>query len=334
MNITKRLYIHLLLLGLFLIPVNHIYAQACCSGGVPLGGSFGLGTADNKSWQVLFTYDFNAINSLVDVSQNLNDDTRSRTTQTSLLEINYGFNDRLTFTTLIPYIRQERNIKSYGGTNDISIAQGFGDILFMLKYRILKPTINQNWEFVVGGGIKLPSGKTTHKSNQGFVLAADMQPGSGSLDGIYWMYLNKSHFLNPKLSLVSVSTYRLNGKNKNYNVNQEYKFGNELQINLGLNYNVFLKWPVDIFTFLRYRTQKADLIDGNQFPGSGGKWMYLIPGLNFNFSPKVSLRLSGDIPIYRKLEGTQLTTTYKLTAALLVKFSAQNHKQSFKKTKK
>jgi hypothetical protein len=86
---------------------------------------------------------------------------------------------------------------------------------------------------------------------------------------------------------------------------------------MGLNYNFFLKWPVDVFTFARYRFQDEDLIDGGVFPSSGGQWVYVIPGLNISFSPLWSMRLSGDIPVYRKLEGTQLTTSGKFTAAIL-----------------
>jgi hypothetical protein len=175
--------IKLFILLIFISP-NEIYAQACCSGGVPLGGSFGLGTANKNSLQFLFTYDFNAINSLINVSDKLDDDTRKRTTHTSILEVNYGLNDRFTITGLFPFIRQERNILTYDNSNEVTVAQGFGDVILMLKYRLLNQQNNKNWELVLGGGVKLPSGKTTHVNNNGLVLPADMQPGSGSLDGI------------------------------------------------------------------------------------------------------------------------------------------------------
>jgi hypothetical protein len=149
-------------------------AQTCCSGGVPLGGSLGLGTAESQSLQVLVTYDYNAINDLVSFSERLDDDTRSRTTQSSIIEINYG-----------------------------------------------------------------------------------------------------------------------------------------------LYYSTFVKRPVDFSTFIRYRKQTEDLIDGGVFPSSGGQWVYAIPGVNISFSPSWLFRLSGDVPLYRKLDGTQLTTSYKITAALL-----------------
>jgi hypothetical protein len=292
-------------------------AQTCCSGGVPLGGSLGLGTAKSQSLQVLVTYDYNAINDLVSFSEQLNDDTRSRTTQSSIIEINYGLNNRWSFTGVVPFVRQTRSIQAFSG-EDFTAVQGLGDMVFLAKYRLINPENQSGIDWVAGVGPKIPTAKTDHVNNQGLVMAADIQPGSGSLDGIFWSYFLKSRFLkNPNLGLVAVTTFRYSGKNKNYNETQTYRFGNEFQFNLGLNYSTFVKRPVDFSTFIRYRKQTEDLIDGGVFPSSGGQWIYAIPGVNISFSPSWSFRLSGDVPLYRKLDGTQLTTSYKITAALL-----------------
>lgn len=292
-------------------------SQTCCSGGVPLGGSLGLGAADGKSLQVLVTYDYNAINDLVSFSDQLEDDTRSRTTQSSIIEINYGINQRWSLTGVIPFIRQTRTIQAFSG-EDFTAAQGIGDVVFLAKFRPLNPEYLSNFDLVVAVGPKLPTARTDHESNQGLTLAADMQPGSGSLDGIFWSFFQKGRLLNnPKLGLVGLTTFRYSGVNNNYNGSQSYRFGNEFQLSLGLNYSLFLTRPVDVFAFVRYRSQTEDRIDGGSLPSSGGKWVTAIPGVNIFLASNWSLRLSGDIPLYRKLEGTQLTTSYKLTAALL-----------------
>lgn len=295
-----------------------IQAQTCCSGGVPLGGSLGLGVAKSKSLQVLLTYDYNAMNDLVSFSTKLDDDTRSRTTQSSIAEINYGFNQRFSVAGVVPFIRQTRTILGFEGKENITVAQGLGDVVFLLKYRLIGSLNNSNIEWVVGAGPKIPTGKMNFTNNLGFVLPADMQPGSGSLDGIFWSYFLKSRFLNnPNFGLAAATAFRYSGENKNYNTTQTYQFGNEFQFDLGLNYAFFAKVPVDVFTFLKYRLQATDLIDGGVYPSSGGQWVYAIAGLKINFSPGFSFRLSGDIPVYRKLDGTQLTTSYKLTVAVL-----------------
>jgi Putative MetA-pathway of phenol degradation len=292
-------------------------AQTCCSGGVPLGGSLGLGAAESKSLQVLLTYDYNAINYLVSFSELLDDDTRSRTTQSSIVEINYGLNNRFSIAAVVPFIKQTRTIQAYAG-EDFTATQGLGDIVFLVKYRLINPENISEIDWIIGAGPKIPTAKTDFTNNQGLTLPADMQPGSGSLDGIFWSSFLKSRFLkNPNLGLAAVTSFRYSGANNHYNETQTYKFGNEFQFSLGLNYNFFAKWPVYIYSFLRYRMQAEDIINGGVFPSSGGEWVYAIPGMNIDFSPNWSFRLSGDIPIYRKLEGTQLTTSYKTTAAVL-----------------
>lgn len=308
---------YFVLIVLVIVTPSLVKAQTCCSGGVPLGGSLGLGAADNHSLQLLLTYDNNSINDLVSFSEKLDDDTRSRSTQSSIIELSYGLHKRLSLTGVFPYIRQTRRIQGYLGQEDFTAVQGLGDVVLLAKYRLLNPNNSKNMDWIIGAGPKIPTAKTNFRNNQGLVLPADMQPGSGSLDGIFWSYFLKSRLMNnPNLGLLAISTFRYSGKNKKYNTTQTYQFGNEFQANLGLNYNFFAKRPIDIFTFLRYRKQGEDIIDGGVFPSSGGQWVYLIPGININFTPGFTFRLSGDIPLYRKLEGTQLTTSYKFTAAL------------------
>lgn len=312
---TNRLIVLALLM--LAAPV-FLKAQTCCSGGVPLGGSLGLGAAESKSLQLLVTYDYNTINDLVSFSELLDDDTRNRTTQSSIVEINYGLNKRFSFTGVVPFIRQTRTIQGFEGNENFTAVQGVGDAVFLVKYRLINSEKTSNIEWAIGIGPKIPTAKNNFTNNQGLVLPADMQPGSGSLDGIFWSYFQKNHlFKNPNLGLAAVTIFRFSGKNKNYNTTQTYQFGNEFQFNLGLNYSFFAKRPVDIFTFFRYRRQTEDLIDGGVFPSSGGRWIYAIPGININFAPGFSFQLSGDIPVYRKLDGTQLTTSSKITAAVL-----------------
>jgi len=177
---------------------------------------------------------------------------------------------------------------------------------------------------VVGAGPKFPTGRTTFANNLGLALPADMQPGSGSWDGLFWSFFQKRNFYHPNLSIMGVTTFRYSGENKNYNQTQIYRFGNEFQFNLGGNYSAYLQWPLDIFAWFRYRNQAEDFIDGSAFPGSGGQWVYFTPGVNIHFLNNLSFRLSGDIPLYRQLNGTQLTTSYRITLSLSYNLPFQN----------
>lgn len=306
----------------FAIIPNQALSQACCSGGVPLGGSLGLGTAENKSVQFLMTYDRNILKDLMNFDQVLDDDTRTRLTNSWLMEVNYGLSDRFAVTSVIPYIEQVRIINGFEGKKETTRTNGLGDLVILLKYRMFNPEKVESMDWVLGAGPKLPTGRTDYSNSTGLVLPADMQPGSGSLDAFFWSYYQKNNLFIRPLSLVNVITFRKSGKNISYNSVQTYEFGDEFQVNLGLNYNVFLvRWPVDIFFFLRYRSQTEDFIDGNTFPSTGGKWVYGIPGINWAFHPNLAFRASSDIPIYRKLDGTQLTTSSKFTFSLFFNLS-------------
>lgn len=323
-NISSKaiLYAALLFSLCFNLTPNYSFSQACCSGGVPLSGvlGIGLGSTDYKSLQLMLTYDYNNLSTLMDGGQILEDQIRQRTTNSTILEINYGLSKRISLTALLPYIKQSRSINSFGGSTSVTSTKGIGDGLILMKYRLLDPLKVPGVDLVIGGGIKFPTGKTNSVNEDGFILVADMQAGSGSLDGIFWFYYQQTNFMIPNLSLISVTTYKVSGTNNSYNSSQNYKFGNEFQTNLGFSYSLFARVPISLFSFFRYRTQKIDLIDGNTYSGSGGKWAYLIPGVNIDISPAFSLRVSVDLPLYRKLNGTQLTTTYKITSSLLYRF--------------
>lgn len=322
-----------LLLGLvavfFAVIPNWAWSQACCSGGVPLGGSLGLGSADFKSMQFLVTYDANILKDLVAFDQELDDDTRARQTNSLLMEVNYGISERFSVAAVVPYITQIRTINGFEGVQEVTRTQGLGDLVFLLKYRVTPSTNDFNHTWVVGAGPKLPTGRTDFTNNNGLILPADMQPGSGSLDGFFWSYYQKNALFLPTLSLVNVVTFRKSGQNDSYNGSQTYEFGDEFQFNLGLNYNVFaVRWPVDFFVFGRYRSQTEDFIDGNVFPSTGGKWIYLIPGVNVGFHPDFALRMTTDIPISRKLDGTQLTTSSKFTFSLFFNLALNKRSSS------
>jgi hypothetical protein len=123
--------------------------------------------------------------------------------------------------------------------------------------------------------------------------------------------VKKDALLVPNLSWLLISTFKLNGENQRLNNSQTYHFGNSLQVTSGLNYNLFVGWPIDVFVFGRYRYQPPDLINDVSLPGSGGEWVSLLQGVNFNISPNFSARASFQLPVYRALKGVQLTTSYR-----------------------
>ena len=278
--------------------------------------NLGLPVSPHRSVEVLLSYDVNVLQSLITGSQQLDDQTRSRFTYSGLVEVNYGLTDHLTVTGLFSHIIQRRRIRGFGGNIEDLSTQGLGDMAFLVKYNFLNTGAASTLS--LGLGPKLPTGNSAF-TNGGILLPADLQPGTGALDLILWSYFSSAVF--EKKGTFSLSTtYRHTGSNDRFGTGQAdlgYKFGNEVLANASLGRSFMLaKQLVDVVLTAQYRYVGPDRFGGNIQPSTGGHWANLLPTLNWKLSPRLAVRLSSTIPVYRFLEGAQLTTSYKVNAGI------------------
>jgi hypothetical protein len=297
---------------------QEIKAQTCCSGGTPLTGNLGIQSIEPNSWYFQLSYDYNFLDKLYNGSQLLNDKSRERTTQSTLLQAIYPISERFSVNGLFSFVNQKRTIFSPLGTINKTTASGIGDVVLMIQYRVYS---NLKRSGVLAIGPKLPLGKFDAVDPEfGLALATDLQPGTGSLDGIMGGSFSEYHFLKQNLTLTAVASYRLTTNAKRFEGDNAYKFGNEFMLSLGLTNRFQLKKiSFDPFVFFRYRNSAPDQISGFDLPGTGGNWAYIIPGFNFEPNNKWSFNISGEIPFFQNLKGTQLTTSYRLTAGIAFK---------------
>ncbi len=315
----------LLLLAICGLLPHFILAQACCSGGVPISSNLGLATQEQGTLQLQFTYDWNHLQALFSGNEQLNDDTRIRNTHSFLLETSYDISPAFSISTLFSVVRQERIISTFGDP-DITINTGLGDAIFLFRYNLLASRPNSKHQAVIGAGPKVPLGRANHRDERGIILPADLQPGTGAWDAMLWGFYQYSGILRPSTNLFALGTFRYSGTNRTYNNVQSYRFGNEYQLQLGISDRILLgKLMLDPSVLLRYRTVGTDQIDGNLFANTGGHWLDIVPGLQFNIGQKAYWRISGNIPVFRALEGTQLTTSYKITTSLYYRFGGKKN---------
>ncbi|MFA3782014.1 hypothetical protein ABRY23_02990 [Melioribacteraceae bacterium 4301-Me] len=291
-----------------------LYSQACCSAGTPLLGSLEMSLNTENLLRIGLTYDYNLLQSVYNGTNRLNDNTRERLTRSLLLEISYGFSKKISVSLLSSFINQNRTINfSQQSTQQISV-NGIGDWLLLLKYNIKNSDIIDQSDIAIGFGLKLPTGKS-NILDKGILLPADMQPGSGSFDYLIWGYYSKGFIPYLPLNVIANVSYKINTTHKRFaNSKLGYKFGNETIITAGIGYrtDTFL----DFSLFFRLRNTNNDVFDDEKIPNTGGTWFYLIPGLNFKISENLTSRVTSQLPIYRNLIGTQLTTTYTVTISL------------------
>jgi len=310
----QNVYIRRLFIFFFasILLVNSLFGQACCTGGVPISSNLGLGAGSAGTFQFQFTFDNNTLKDLLAFDQRLDDDRRTRNTRSLLLETSYDIIEGLSVSSLFSLVRQERIIQTLSNSEDVTINNGLGDGIILVRYNFLAGDKHPNYDLLLGLGPKFPFGKADFTDENGIVLPADLQPGSGAWDAIFWTNFTRRSFLKESLSFNLSATYRATGTNSNYNGSFDYKFGNEFQVQMGVQDQMLIgRLAVDPMLGFQYRTVGKDKIEGSIFENTGGHWVYLRPGLNVNMGQYSALRFTGSLPIYRYLDGTQLSTSYR-----------------------
>jgi hypothetical protein len=310
---------------LFLItPVIQVIGQTCCSGGVPLSSNLGMPPGEKGTWQFNLSYDQNVLKTLKDGSDVLDDDSRERITRSVLIEAGYGITNRLALDIFFSFVNQQRRINQFNNTDFVSTS-GIGDMVVLFKYRLTKPEDTRQ-NLLIGIGPKIPTGRSDFTRNDGIILNADLQPGSGAWDALVYGFYNRSFGFRPSMGYSVSVVYSYKGVNQDYFNGQSYQFGNEIlgQASIVEKFN-FGKQIIDLGITLRYRYQGVDVFNETVLPNTGGHFLFLTPGVTYYFSPELSLNLSGDIPLYNYVEGTQLAPTYRFNVGM---FLAINRNQS------
>ncbi|MGI9550060.1 MAG: hypothetical protein ACR2MT_02580, partial [Aurantibacter sp.] len=241
-------------------------AQTCCSGGVPLSNNLGLPNEGRGVLILGINYDYNNLNTLNAGSDKLNDDSRQRITNSILMNLGYAFTDRFSVETLFTWVNQTRTISQFGNES-LTETTGIGDAVLLVKYAFPN-VLGANSQMNLGLGTKAPLGKSDIATDQGILLTADLQPGSGAWDGLGWISLSKGVGFRPSATVSGSFTYRLTGENRSYlNDTSIYEFGNEIQANLGYTDQFLLfNMIVNPGLIFKYRKAGIDKIDNSDIP--------------------------------------------------------------------
>ena len=314
-SVVKCLSLFIVILSLS----NFGQAQTCCSGGVPLSGNIGLPAGEIGSWQIAMTYDLNTLKTLNSGSEKLDDRLRERRTHSVLLETGYTFSSKWSADLFLSYIRQERHIFTFADTQS-TITNGLGDAVVLIKYRITNPERAATW--VIAAGPKIPLGNTDKTNNNGISLTADLQPGSGSWDGIIWSSFDYPLSFRKSLRFSATSTWKISGKNNDYLGSIVYQFGNEYQLALGLADRIVIgSTIIDPSIRVQYRKVGRDINDNQEIEATGGEWIFIMPGVSVPLSQFLAFNFTTSLPIYSFVNNTQLTPTNRYTVGLFFKIN-------------
>jgi len=244
---------------------------------------------------------------------------------------NYAPSDRLVLSAVVPFVsRFHEHIEDEHAASTASVRglrhesvetwhfQDLGDVAVGARYRL-------GTKFWATGGVELPTGARRPANDEGEVAEPTLAPGSGSTDFfgglVYQTQLEVPSLSRGLLGNASVmpffvgATYRRNGRGT-----EDYRQGDELLVNAGLNYPLFARLQVLAQVNADFR-DRDDVGNTDEDPGHTGRTsVYLSPGVRVGLPGGIAAYWLVQIPVYQRVNGIQLTAGYNLVGGIQARF--------------
>ncbi len=232
----------------------------------------------------------------------------------------YTFNDFLTFNMILPFIHREHlHIHSDDGEPERWNFSAIGDLTMLSNFSLYNDDDSRSF-LNFNAGIKLPTGVTDIKNDEGEEAEVTLQPGSGSVDYLigatYFRNLASVPVLSgtkySELPLVLNVSYKINSKGTD-----DYKFGNALSIHLSTAYRFIERLSLLLQVNARFQN-KADVgTTGEPKENTGNQLLFLSPGLKIHILDNLSLSSFIQIPLFQHYNGIQQAATFNLQFSVL-----------------
>jgi hypothetical protein len=232
--------------------------------------------------------------------------------------LDYTFNQDWGVNVLAPIVdRRHDHIHNHGG-GQVPESWDFtelGDVRVMARRR-LSTTENRDAPAIATSGInvglKLPTGKTDVRNGEGELAERSLQPGSGTTDAMLGAYYS-THLPMRNLSWFVQALAQLP-----LNSHEEYRPGNRLTLDLGGRYEMGdklgLLLQLNALYKARDRGEQAEPAD------TGGKFVFLSPGISYAFTQRVQAYGFVQLPVYQNVNGVQLVARNAVAVGLNMRF--------------
>ncbi|GAB3764006.1 hypothetical protein GCM10028796_18280 [Ramlibacter monticola] len=150
-------------------------------------------------------------------------------------------------------------------------------------------------------GLKLPTGKTDVANDDGDIAERSLQPGSGTTDLILGAYYHQ------QIAATGAAWFAQARLQQPLNSHDNFKPGAQLGLDLGYAHPVTQRFSalVQLNTVFKKRDSGAEA----EPEDSGGRFVYLSPGLSYKLGERFLAYAYYQLPLYQYVNGVQLTTS-------------------------
>lgn len=222
-----------------------------------------------------------------------------------------GIAENIDARVIIPFIDKELERQSYNMdfSEDNS---GIGDIKVVTKYQFLSQKKKDPFNLALGIGLQVPTGDTDETDSSGSTPGY-LQTGSGSWDPILELGAHKvirSHWFS------TYFMYKMSTEGELGDI--DYEKPDVFKYNFAYAYGLSNLFDLEIE--LNGEAKNKAEKDGVEQENSGGHMVFLTPGVHIKFYKQMHFDVGVAFPVYRDVNGTQVTENYRFVSKLACKF--------------
>jgi hypothetical protein len=164
----------------------------------------------------------------------------------------------------------------------------------------------------VSFGVKLPTGQTNVRNSAGELAEPSLQPGSGTTDFVAGASYSVA------LPMRELSWFVQALTQLPMNARDEYRPGHRLNLDVGGRYDVGER--VGVLLQLNALFKARDRGAQAEPADSGGKFLFLSPGMSYALSRQFQAYAFLQLPLYQDVNGVQLVARRALAVGLTTRF--------------
>jgi hypothetical protein len=239
------------------------------------------------------------------------DDELTTTNRNWLISVEHSFDEHWGVAVHLPFLSRTHthiaNDPNDGPTPERWDFRRVGDARIIGRYQFGQsdPT---DASIGLRFGIKLPTGVHDVSNSDGVVAERSLQPGTGTTDLILGLYVN-GQFDDGRSGWFAQA-----GLQQPLSSRDDFKPG--AQLNLDAGYRRELSGSVDGLLQLNVHAKQRDSGAQAEPDLSGGRFVSLSPGLSWAVSRDTRAYGFAQLPVYRYVNGTQLTARWSLVAGI------------------
>ncbi|KAA0220544.1 hypothetical protein EDS67_29505 [candidate division KSB1 bacterium] len=289
-----------------------LHAQGCCTAGSAAIESLEHGVIPFKRLNLNVNYRHAHLGNTFEATRKIDDPlARKANVQVFGLEMEYGLAERVSLLLHLNYVVRNRELTARNSLGNVTQrlkveGDGLGDPVMMIKYLAIAPTLTGPFELALGAGAKPPIGNYRQQRN-GARLPIDLQPGTGAIDLLGWLYA-AYHLPRQRLRFNVHGLYRYAGANFD-----GYKFGDELVVSAGMEYNYHEHMSFSLSA--RGRFAKQDYSNKRILAATGSSAWFVEPAFSY-FGKNSTFRIFGQMPAYQNVRSIQLTPSWMVGLGL------------------